>query len=120
MEKGQQRLTPSQVITHNQSVVGSLLYYARAIDCTMLPAFNEFSKSQANPTQATLDDCQQLLDYANTYRNVSVRYRTSAMILKVETDKEQTSRLLLHRIQPTDTNNVGSKRCYPRRMFHNA
>ena len=52
----------------------------------MLPALNEISKSQANPTQATLDECQQLLDYANTYQNVSVRYRASAMILNVEKD----------------------------------
>jgi len=94
-KRGQQQFAPSQVtepklpkdkMKYVQSVIGLLLYYARAIDCTMLPALNEISKSQANPTQATLDECQQLLDYPNTYKHVSVRYRASAMILNVETD----------------------------------
>jgi len=94
-KEGQQQFAPSQVTEPNlpkdniryvQSMVESFLYYARAIDCTMLPALNKISKSQANPTQVTLDEHKQLLDYANTYQNVSVRYRASAMIRNIETD----------------------------------
>ena len=33
-----------------QSVTGTLLYYARAIDSTMLPALNEIASQQAQPT----------------------------------------------------------------------
>ena len=33
-----------------QSIVGSFLYYARALDYTLLPAVNEVSTSQAKPT----------------------------------------------------------------------
>ena len=35
-----------------QSIVGSLLYYARAIDNTILPALNTISAQQSKPTQA--------------------------------------------------------------------
>ena len=40
-------------ITTIQSIVGSLLYYARAIDSSILPALNTISARQASPT-ATL------------------------------------------------------------------
>ena len=94
--KGQQQLaktqsneptiTDKQKIRYVQSVVGSLLYYARAIDSTILPALNDISKTQANPTQHTLDQCQRLLDYVNTYQQVSVRFYASDMILNIDTD----------------------------------
>ena len=45
---------PKQQIRYVQSVVGSLLYYAGAIDSTLLPALNDISKSQANPSAATM------------------------------------------------------------------
>ena len=77
---------PKEKIRYVQSVVGSLLYYARAIDSTMLTALNDISKSQANPTEKTLEQCQRLLDYANTYQNVKVRFYASDMILNVDTD----------------------------------
>ena len=44
-----------------QSVVGSLLYYARAIDCTMLPALNELSKSQAIQNRPPLTNASNAL-----------------------------------------------------------
>ena len=34
-----------------QSIVGSLLYYARGIDSTMLPASNQIGTQQAQPTE---------------------------------------------------------------------
>ena len=39
--------------TRVQSIIGSLLYYARAVDCTMLPALNTLSTQQASPTEKT-------------------------------------------------------------------
>ena len=77
---------PKDQIRYVQSVVGSLLYYARAIDSTLLPALNDISKNQANPTQSTLDKCQRVLDYVNTYQHVTVRYYASDMILNIDTD----------------------------------
>ena len=57
-----------------QSAVGSLLYYARAIDSTMLPALNQIGTQQAQPTENTKQAVQQLLDNANTYKNGIIRY----------------------------------------------
>ena len=55
-----------------QSVIGTLLYYARAIDVTMLPALNEIAAAQANPTTNTLKRCKRLLDYSATYPSAFV------------------------------------------------
>ncbi len=69
-----------------QSVVGSFLYYGRAIDHTMLVASNEIAAHQARPTQYIKSKCQQLLDYAATFPNVTLRFNASDMILHVDSD----------------------------------
>ena len=43
-------LSPKETI-YVQSVVGTFLYYARAIYSTMLPALNQIGAQQAQPTQ---------------------------------------------------------------------
>jgi len=52
-----------------QSIVGSLLYYARAIDSTILPALNDIGAQQSKATKDTLKRCNMLLDYGATVRN---------------------------------------------------
>ena len=69
-----------------QSIVGSLLYYARAIDSTLLTALNSIGAQQSKPTKATHQRCQNLLDYIATYPNVYLRYHASDMILTVDSD----------------------------------
>ena len=69
-----------------QSINGTILYYARAIDPTLLPALNEISTSQAAPTQDTMDKCNQVLDYVATHPLAVIRYRASDMILMTDTD----------------------------------
>jgi hypothetical protein len=69
-----------------QSCVGSFLYYARAVDATMLPAINEISGSQAKPTVNTLKACKMLMDYAATYPVAIIRYHASDMVLHVDSD----------------------------------
>jgi hypothetical protein len=49
-----------------QSVSGTFLYYARAVDPTTLPALNEISNNQAKPTMLTGKACDLLLDYLAT------------------------------------------------------
>ena len=72
--------------TKVQSIVGSLLYYSRAIDSTMLPALNEVSISQSSPTKKVLEKCYRLLDYASTYPDTQIRYFASDMVLWAESD----------------------------------
>ena len=69
-----------------QAIVGTFLYYARAIDCTMLPALNQISTKQSKPTQQTNEDADMLLDFAATYPNAKIRFHASDMILHVDTD----------------------------------
>ena len=69
-----------------QSVTGSLNYYACTVDSTMLPAINEISSQQANPTENTWRACEMLLDYACTYPNAKIRYYASDMCLHADTD----------------------------------
>ena len=69
-----------------QRAVGKLLYYARAVDPTMLHAINDISLSAAKGTEATLDATMYLLNYAHTYPNAEIIYRQSDMILRVDSD----------------------------------
>lgn len=62
-----------------QSVVGSMLYYSRAVDPTMLPALNEIATSQAHPYETTKQQCKILLD-------AKIRYYASDMILHLDSD----------------------------------
>ena len=69
-----------------QSVTGSMLYYAHALDYTMLPVINEISSQQSNPTENTWKACEMLLDYALTYLAAKCRFYASNMCLHVDTD----------------------------------
>ena len=64
---------------HIQRVVGSFLYYARAVDNTIHPALNEIGSTQAKPTQATKDSTNMLMEYIYTHPNVKLRFHTSNM-----------------------------------------
>ena len=46
-----------------RQVVGSLLYYARAVDLTVLFALSAIAQEQANSTDKTMQRVKQLLDY---------------------------------------------------------
>jgi Reverse transcriptase (RNA-dependent DNA polymerase). len=72
--------------TRIQQIVGSLLYYARAVDYTMLVALNDISHEQNNPTTQTLHKVTQLLDYAATHPDATVRFYRSNMILWIDSD----------------------------------
>ena len=92
--KGMQQMTnndqsqylPKTDIKYIQSVAGTFLYNARALNYTMLLALNEISSTQAKPTTYTREECQQIMDYAATYPNVYVRYYTSDMVLSIDSD----------------------------------
>ena len=77
--------------TRIQQIVGALLYYARAIDMTMLPALSTLSSEQAKPTRKTMQKIQQLLDYCATHPSAKLRYTASNMILKIHSDASYLS-----------------------------
>lgn len=69
-----------------QSIAGTFLHYARALSFTMLTALNDIGTTQAKPTEHTLQESQQLMNYAATHPNVKVRCYASDMKLFVDSD----------------------------------
>ena len=49
-----------------QQVTGVFLYYARAVDGTMLTALSAIASDRATPTTSTMAKCKQFLNYAAT------------------------------------------------------
>eukprot|EP00804_Cyclotella_cryptica_P010139 CCRYP_018484-RA/>CCRYP_018484-RA protein AED:0.26 eAED:0.26 QI:0/-1/0/1/-1/1/1/0/264 len=77
--------------TFAQEVIGVFLYYARAVDCTMLPALGSLATQQSAPTQNTMSKIHQFLDYAMTHPDAMITYRASNMILAVHSDASYLS-----------------------------
>jgi hypothetical protein len=69
-----------------QAVTGTLLYYARAVDSTMLVALNAIATQQASPTQKTMERAKQLLDYAASQEEAVLTYNASDMVLAIHSD----------------------------------
>ncbi len=61
-------LTPTQR-TEIQTIVGTLLYYARAVNPLLLPIANEIASQQANPTQKVLTAANRALSYVSSRQN---------------------------------------------------
>jgi hypothetical protein len=57
-----------------QKIVGSILYYARAVDMTVLMALSAIAVEQTKVTAKTLGRCIQLLDYLASNSEGKVRY----------------------------------------------
>jgi hypothetical protein len=74
-----------------QEVLGTFLYYARAVDSTMLAAIGSIATQQASATQSTLRAVTQLLDYAASHPDAVIRFKASGMILHVESDASYLS-----------------------------
>ena len=74
-----------------QQIVGVFLYYARALDNTMLVTLNAIAAAQSKGTQATLQACRRLLDYAATHSDARIRYHASDMVYKLDSDASYTS-----------------------------
>jgi hypothetical protein len=69
-----------------QAVIGSVLFYARAVDNTVLVALSSMAMSQAKATEETEKHVQRLLDYLATNPNASVLYKASDMVLNIHSD----------------------------------
>ena len=77
---------PAKEITRIQQVVGTLLYYARAIDSTMHVALGAIASAQMKGTKATAIAVTQLLNYCSSHPEATVRFYASEMVLMVHSD----------------------------------
>jgi hypothetical protein len=75
-----------------QELVGSILYYARAVDPTMLTICLRISSEQAAPTEAVKAHAVRLLQYAARYPNNELVFQKSKMHLIIQADASFNSR----------------------------
>jgi hypothetical protein len=68
------------------AVAGTLLYYARAVNPTIIPTLSAIRTEQAKPTQATIETIKQLLNYCATQEEAIITYSASKMILCVHSN----------------------------------
>jgi hypothetical protein len=87
--------TPSPVISDKDvnklQLTGTLIYYARAVDPTLIMPINVLASEQSNATEVTADKVIKLLNYCNTHPETKIRYHASAMILHIHGDASYLS-----------------------------
>jgi hypothetical protein len=88
--------TPSPALSDKdvnklQQLTGTLLYYARAADQTLIMPINVLASEQSNTTEVTADKVIKLLNYCNTHPETKIRYHASEMILQNHSDASYLS-----------------------------
>jgi hypothetical protein len=83
--------TPSPALSDKnvnklQQLTGTLLYYARAVDPTLIMPNNVLASEQSNATEITANKVIKLLNYCNTHPETKIRYHASDMILHIHSD----------------------------------
>jgi hypothetical protein len=66
--------------------MGTLLYYARAGDSTILTALSSLATEQAKPMQKTMMKVKQLLDCCTSQEEAIITYNKSKMILVIHSN----------------------------------
>ena len=83
-------LTPHET-TRLQQIIGTFLYYARAIDNTMLVALGTLAAAQTKGTRHTMEAAVQLLNYTAINQNAAIRYTKGNMIPYAHSDASYLS-----------------------------
>jgi hypothetical protein len=74
-----------------QQLTGTLLYYSRAVDPTLILPINVLASERSNATEVTADKVIELLNYCNTHRETKIWYHASDMILHIHSDASYLS-----------------------------
>ena len=69
-----------------QQIIATLIYYARAMDCTILPSLNTLAEQQSNRTKNTEAAITKFLNYSATNPSKIIQYKSSNMILHITID----------------------------------
>ena len=69
-----------------QCIIGSLLYYAQAVDNKLLATLSAISSQQEKATENTAKAVNQHLDYVATYPSDGITYHARDMILAAHSD----------------------------------
>ena len=74
-----------------QQVTGTFLYYARAVDSTMLVALIALASEQASPIKNTMEKVMTFLDYSSSQEEAVITYHASDMVLACHSDASYLS-----------------------------
>jgi hypothetical protein len=69
-----------------QQIIGSILYYARAVNMMVLMALSTIAVDQTKATEQTMERCTQLLDYLVHNADTKVHFCALDMILNIHSD----------------------------------
>jgi hypothetical protein len=78
-------------ITRAQGIVGTLLYYARSEDPTLIMPLSTIASRLSTATATTMDTVSHLLDYCSTKPDAAICYYASNMQLKIHSDASYLS-----------------------------
>ena len=91
LQQDTSRKLTEKEIKQVQKIVGSILYYARAVDMTVLMALSSIASEQTKGTKRTLEKAYQVLDYLASHPDAVVRFRASDMVLNIHSDASYLS-----------------------------
>jgi hypothetical protein len=74
-----------------QRIVGSILYYAQAVDMTVLMSLSSISAEQMKATRRTEAKCALLLDYLASNSDAKVRFHASDMVMNIHSNASYLS-----------------------------
>jgi hypothetical protein len=74
-----------------QKNVGSILYYAWAVDMTVLLGLSLIAVEQTKATEGTMGQCINLLNYLATNQDAKVRFHASDMVMNIHSDPSYLS-----------------------------
>ena len=57
-----------------QQVVGTIMYYAHAVDLTLPPALSSLASEQATTTEKTMKKLKHMMDYLATHPGAKIRF----------------------------------------------
>ena len=69
-----------------QQIVGTLHYYAQALEITILPYLNSLAEQQSCTTKNNESVIKNFLDYADTNPDVVVKFLSSDMLIHIDSD----------------------------------
>ena len=72
-------------------VIGTFLFYARAVDSTMLFALSSLAAEQSTPTIWTMQKCLKFLGYAAIQEDEVITYKASHIVLEIHNNDSYLS-----------------------------
>jgi hypothetical protein len=78
-------------VSQSKKVTGSVLYYTRAVDPTVLMPLNDIATEKTKAKEKTQAATNQILEYLATHPDATIRYHASDMILHIHSDASYLS-----------------------------